>query len=172
MCFICLNESSELETSQQKTIRKLTSWLKNNRWLFQYYIVCSVNDLPVHQARHDAMQWPACFNDLKFKDDLRRKNSHAGMLFIYLKGFVTKHPSSKNFQHIYISLLSNDVLEFNDLRQYFDPDSEIRLKVMVREIHPSHITQMISSIKSHSFEDMPALGLRKKYSPLNKNRFI
>lgn len=167
-----LNESFELETSHQKTIRKLTSWLKNHHWLFQYHIVCDFQHTAVEQAKIFAMQWPMHFNDLQFKDDLRRKNHQVGILFMYRKGFVTTHISGKNFQHLYITLLSNDVLEFNALHLYLEENYQVQLKIMVRETTPSHLDALLTSIKSSSFEDMKILGARKKYSPLNKTKFI
>lgn len=167
-----LNESFELESSHQKTIRKLTSWLKNYHWLFQYHIVCDFQNVSIDEAKNFAMQWPVHFNDIQFKDDLRRKNHHVGILFMYRKGFITTHVSNKNFQHLYITLLSNDVLEFNNLQLYIEKNYPIQLKILVRETTPSHLETLINSIKSSRLEDMKILGNRKKYSPLNKTKFI
>lgn len=61
-----------LESSEDKTKRKMIDLLSNYQWLYQYSIFCDVHDLEYEEARDVAMSWIHDFDDKKLRDYLRK----------------------------------------------------------------------------------------------------
>ena len=66
-----------LELSKDKTKRNIINLLTDYEWLYQYSIFCDVSDLDCEKAKILAVEWIHNFNDIKFRDYLRKVNNTA-----------------------------------------------------------------------------------------------
>lgn len=62
-----------LESSEDKTVRKIIYYLSNYQWKYQYSIFVDVYNLELDEAKAVVKEWLLSFDDSKFREYLRKK---------------------------------------------------------------------------------------------------
>jgi hypothetical protein len=158
-----------MESSEDKTVRKMISTLRDYEWLYQYSIFVDVNDLDIEDAKYTAKNWLMKFDDKRFRDNLRKgkENKNIGMMYVIRKTLHKIHPSKKSFQQFYITIFSTDVIHGIDNVGYY---SDLNFNVLSRKVTEKKIESTCSALKNQKLHDISLLGGKKRYTILNRSK--
>lgn len=160
-----------MELSKDKTKRKLIELLSNYEWLYQYSIFCDVSHLKYEQAKELAVSWIHDFNDIKFRDSLR-KNSDTAILFIVRAGMIRNRLDKKRIKQIYITMYCNGALNLEHCHNYFTEDNASFLNYMCRTVNAWKIDSICNALRKQELHDLSSLGNKKRYSLINKKLLV
>ena len=158
-----------MESSEDKTVRKIIYYLSNYQWKYQYSIFVDVYSLELDEAKVLATNWLLTFDDAKFRDYLRKKNNDIGMMYVIRKTLHRNHPSKKRFQQYYITIFSTDDIKgFEEVEKYGD----CCYKVADRAVLDWKIESTCKALKTQRLHDISSLGSKKRYTVINKSKLI
>lgn len=161
-----------MELSADKTKREIVNLLTDYQWQYQYSIFFDVSDKDKDTAKRLAVEWFDSFNDIKFRDYLRKTNDTA-VLFMLRTGFIRNRPDKKTIKQVYITLYCNDKLSLDDvIYNYYDTDEVVGINVMSRKVNDYKINTTVTSIKSQKLHDLSMLSGKKRYSLINRKLLI
>lgn len=158
-----------MESSTDKTVRKMIGYLSNYEWLYQYSIFVDVDHLELDDAKELAKTWLLSFNDSKFRDYLRKSNPDVAMMYVLRKTTHKYHLSGKRFQQYYITIFTTDFLSgINKVNYYVDyPCNVLNRSVTCRKIEST-----CNALRKQNLHDLSSLGNKKRYSILNKSKLV
>lgn len=161
-----------METSTDKTKREITNYLTTNQWLYQYSVFFDVSYLEHDRAKVVALEWFNSFDDIKFRDYLR-KTSDTAILFIIRTHLIRNRIDNKRFKQVYLTLFCNEALYLDDvIYNYFDSDEVIGINVVFRNVKAEKIASTVSAIKNQKLHDLSFLVGKKRYSLINKKLLV
>lgn len=161
-----------MELSADKTKREIVNLLTKNRWAYQYSIFFDVSDKDSDTAKRLAVTWFDSFNDIKFRDYLR-KTSNTAILFVIRTGFIRNRLDRKTIKQIYITLYCNDKLSLDDvIYNYYKTEEVVGINVMSRKVNDYKINTTATAIKNQKLHDLDFLGDKKRYSVINRKLLI
>jgi len=160
----------ELESSESKTKRNMIALLSNYQWSYQYSIFCDVNDLEWEQAKDVAMSWIHDFDDLKFRDYLRKTSSTA-ILFNIRVHVVKGRADKKRFPQIFLTMYCNDSLSLSDCENYFGNDA-YPLNVMHKRLSKWKIRSTCDAIRTQALHNISSLDGKHRISIINRKLLI
>lgn len=160
-----------MESSEDRTTRKIINFLTKYDWLYQYSIFVDVNNLQIEEAKDVAKNWLLTFDDQKLKDYLRKKkdSKDVAMMYVIRKTIHKNHPSQKAFQQFYITIFSTESIKALDdkLESY---SSTFPLNVMSRFVTNKKIESTCVALKNQKLHDISLLGSKKRFTIINKAR--
>ena len=157
-----------MESSTDKTKRKIINLLTNYQWQYQYSIFFDVSYADSDTAKRLAVEWFDSFDDIKFRDYLR-KTSDTAVLFIIRTGFIKNRDDKKTIRQVYITMYCNTEI---NLAYYLESKGEDNLNVIKRKLKPWRIPSAVETIKKQKLHDLAFLGNKKRYSLINKKLLI
>jgi hypothetical protein len=161
-----------VELSADKTKREIVNLLTNYQWQYQYSIFFDVSDKDSDTAKRLAIEWFDSFNDIKFRDYLR-KTSKTALLFMIRTGFIRNRLDKKTIKQVYITLYCNNKLSLDDvIYNYYDTDEVVGINVMSRKVTDYKINTTVTAIKSQKLHDLSMLSGKKRHSLINKKLLI
>lgn len=153
-----------MESSTDKTKRKIINLLTNYQWQYQYSIFFDVSYLAHDRAKVVALEWFNDFDDIKLRDYLR-KTSDTAVLFIIRTGFIKNRDDKKTIRQVYITMYCNTEI---NLAYYLESKGEDNLNVIKRKLKPWRIPRAVETIKKQKLHDLVFLGNKNRYSLINK----
>lgn len=157
-----------MESSTDKTKRKIINLLTNYQWQYQYSIFFDVSYADSDTAKRLAVEWFDSFDDIKFRDYLR-KTSDTAVLYVIRTGFIRNRLDKKTIKQVYITLYCNDKLSLDDvIYNYYDTDKTIGINIVSRKVTDYKINTTATTIKNQKLHDLAFLGNKKRYSLINK----
>src|SRR5699024_12679385 len=114
-----------------------------------------------------AIEWFDRFDDIKFRDYLR-KTSDTAILFVIRTTLIRNRSDNKRFRQVYLTLYCNHLLDLDDvIYNYMDNDEAI-INVIYRKVKPNKIITTASAIKNQNLHNLDFLQGKKRYSLINK----
>lgn len=157
-----------MESSTDKTKRQIINLLTSYQWQYQYSIFFDVSDEDSDTAKRLAVTWFDSFNDIKFRDYLR-KTSNTAILFVMRTGFIRNRLDRKTIKQVYITLYCNDKLSLDDvIYNYYKTEEVVGINVMSRKVNDYKINTTATAIKNQKLHDLDFLGGKKRYSVINR----
>lgn len=130
-----------------------------------------VRDMDYKTAKVAATEWFDSFDDIKFRDYLR-KTSDTAILFMIRTTLIKNRLDNKRFKQVYLTLFCNQQLQLDDvIYNYLDSDEDI-INVVFRKVTAEKIASTVRAIKSQKLHDLEFLGNKKRYSLINKKLLI
>ena len=161
-----------MEHSEDKTKRELIKLLTNQQWKYQYSIFFDVSSFDVDTAKSIAINWIDDFNDIKFRDYLR-KVSNTAILFVIRTGLVRNRLDKKRFKQVYITMYCNEPLSIDDVvSRYYTGSYDSSINVMSRKVTESKLNSTISTLNNQRLHDLSFLSNKKRYSLINRKLLI
>ena len=131
-----------------------------------YSIFCNLIDLDYKVAKKLAVEWLGYFNDIGFRDYLR-KSSNTAMLLIVRTNLLRNHPSNKRFRQVYLTIYCNDSIKIDSITRYV-MESNININYISRKVNRHQLDSSIATIRRQKLHDLSFLGSKKRYSIINK----
>ena len=163
-----------MEVSKDKTKRNMIKLLTDYEWLYQYSIFCDVSDLDYKKAKILAVEWIHNFNDIKFRDYLRKVNDTA-ILFILRVGLIRNRLDNKRIKQVYITMYANDKIKINNVESYFVgyEQGEIpSLNIMNKKVSSWQIEKTTNTLRKQALHNLDFLGNKKRYSVINRKYLV
>lgn len=157
-----------MESSNDKTIRKMIHNLSNYEWTYQYSIFVDVLYVELEEAKLIATDWLNKFNDSLFRDYLRKKNKDVAMMFIIRKTLHRRHSSNKKFHQYYITIFSTDLID--GIENVGNYGNHI-YNVVNRKVTALKIQTTCNALQSQNLHDISSLNIHR-YSLINKSKLI
>jgi hypothetical protein len=161
-----------VESSEDKTTRKMIDYLTKYKWLYQYSIFLDLNDIDTADIKCFAKNWLLEFEDDKFKNYLRKKKGNKDIAMMYM---LRKHQnrsylqSGRSFLQFYITVYSTDRIQgFDKVSNY----SDYSLNILDRKVTDKKIETTCSALKNQKLHDLSFLGGKKRYTIINKEKLI
>lgn len=159
-----------LESSESKTKRNMIDLLSNYQWSYQYSIFCDVNDLEWEQAKDIAMSWIHDFDDLKFRDYLR-KTSNTAILFNIRVHMVKGREDKKRFPQIFLTMYCNSSLNLSGCENYFK-NATYPLNFMHKRLSKWKIRTTCEAIRTQALHNISSLEGKDRISIINRKLLI
>lgn len=159
-----------LESSESKTKRNMIDLLSNYQWSYQYSIFCDVNDLEWEQAKDIAMSWIHDFDDLKFRDYLR-KTSKTAILFNIRVHMVKGREDKKRFPQIFLTMYCNSSLNLSGCENYFK-NATYPLNFMHKRLSKWKIRTTCEAIRTQALHNISSLEGKDRISIINRKLLI
>lgn len=161
-----------MELSTDKTKREIINLLTNYQWLYQHSIFFDVSDKDHDTAKRLAINWLDSFDDIKFRDYLR-KTSDTAILFMIRTGFIKNRLDKKNIKQVYITMYCNDQLSLDDVvYKYLDSDGTASINVICRKVKDCKMASTATAIKNQKLHDLSFLDGKRRYSLINRKLLI
>ena len=161
-----------MEHSEDKTKRELIKLLTNQQWKYQYSIFFDVSSFDVDTAKDLAISWLDDFNDIKFRDYLR-KVSDTAILFVIRTGLIRNRFDKKVFKQVYITMYCNKHINLDDVvSRYYTGSYDSSINVMSRKVTESKLNRTISTLNNQRLHDLSFLSNKKRYSLINRKLLI
>ncbi|WP_407506700.1 hypothetical protein [Acinetobacter baumannii] len=160
-----------MESSNDKTVRKMINYLSNYEWMYQYSMFVDVLSFELEEAKNVAKNWLLKFDDKKFRDYLRKKkgNEDVAMMYVIRKTIHKNHPSKKSFQQFYITMYSSNEIHGLDHAQSY---SDFHLNILSRRVTDTKIKSTCSALKNQKLHDISSLNGKNRYSIINQAKLI
>ena len=160
-----------MESSNDKTVRKMINYLSNYEWMYQYSMFVDVLSFELDEAKDVAKNWLLKFDDKRFRDYLRKKkgNEDVAMMYVIRKTIHKNHLSKKSFQQFYITMYSSNEIHGLDHAQSY---SDFPLNILSRKVTDKKIESTCSALKNQKLHDLSLLGGKKRYTIINKAKLI
>ncbi|MFW1931596.1 hypothetical protein ACG90B_20120 [Acinetobacter baumannii] len=160
-----------MESSNDKTVRKMINYLSNYEWMYQYSMFVDVLSFELDEAKDVAKNWLLKFDDKKFRDYLRKKkgNEDVAMMYVIRKTIHKNHPSKKSFQQFYITMYSSNEIHGLDHAQSY---SDFPLNILRRRVTDTKIKSTCSALKNQKLHDISSLNGKNRYSIINQAKLI
>lgn len=150
----------------------MSNLLTKYQWSYQYSIFFDVSYMDYKVAKVAAIEWFDRFDDIKFRDYLR-KTSDTAILFVIRTGFIRNRLDKKTIKQVYITLYCNDRLSLdNIIYNYYKEKEVVGINVMSRKVSDYKINTTATTIKNQKPHDLGFLGGKKKYSLINRKLLI
>lgn len=159
-----------LESSQSKTKRNMIALLSNYQWSYQYSIFCDVSNLHFEEAKDVAMSWIHDFDDLKFRDYLR-KTSNTAILFNLRVHMLKGREDKKRFPQIFLTMYCNDSLSLNSCENYLK-NTAYPLNVMHKRLSKWKIRTTCDAIRTQALHNISSLDGKDRISIINRKLLI
>lgn len=156
-----------VESSENKTKRKMIDLLFNYQWSYQYSIYCDVHNLEYEEAKVVAMSWINDFDDKKLRDYLR-KTSETAILFIVRAGTIRNRSDRKLVKQIYLTMFCNADLNLDNCERY----GLYPLNFQRRKVHEWKIRTTCNAIQRQALHNLDSLNGKKRYTIINKGLLI
>lgn len=160
-----------MESSTDKTKREIINLLTNYQWQYQYSIFFDVRDTDYDEAKALAIQWFDSFDDIKFRDYLR-KTSNTAILFMIRTTLIRNRSDNERFKQVYLTLYCNHLLNLDDVIYNYIDNDEATINVIHKKVKPEKITTTISAIKNQKLHNLDFLEGKKRYSLINRKLLI
>lgn len=162
-----------MELSTDKTVRNLVYNLSEYQWSYQYSIFINVNDLDIDTAKTVALSWLDNFNDVQFRDYLRKTNQQVAILYIIRKHIHRNHPSNKTFPQFYVTFYTTDKIKgIERSEQYIPSKINLTTNYLERKMSQCQIQQTCNTLKKQALHDISLLGNKKRFTILNRKHLI
>lgn len=162
-----------MELIKDKTIKNLVYNLSEYQWLYQYSIFIDVNNLDIDVAKIVALSWLDNFNDLQFRDYLRKTNQQVAILYIIRKHIHRNHSSKKTFPQFYVTLYTTEKINgLERSQQYINSNINLTTNYLKRQISQYKIQQTCNTLKKQALHDLSSLGNKKRFTIINKKHLI
>lgn len=160
-----------MESSNDKTVRKMINYLSNYEWMYQYSMFVDVLSFELDEAKNVAKNWLLKFDDKKFRDYLRKKkgNEDVAMMYVIRKTIHKNHPAKKSFQQFYITMYSSNEIHGLDHAQSY---SDFPLNILRRRVTDTKIKSTCSALKNQKLHDISSLNGKNRYSIINQAKLI
>ena len=148
--------------------------LTDYEWLCQYSIFCDVSDLDYDKAKVLAVEWINHFDDIKFRDYLRKVNNTA-ILFILRVALIRNRLDNKRIKQVYITMYANDKIKINNVENYFVGcvEGEIpSLNIMNQKVSSWQIEKTVNTLRKQALHNLEFLGNKKRYSVINRKYLV
>ena len=148
--------------------------LTDYEWLCQYSIFCDVSDLDYDKAKVLAVEWINHFDDIKFRDYLRKVNNTA-ILFILRVALIRNRLDNKRIKQVYITMYANDKIKINNVENYFVgyAEGEIpSLNIMNQKVSSWQIEKTVNTLRKQALHNLEFLGNKKRYSVINRKYLV
>lgn len=156
-----------VESSENKTKRKMIDLLFNYQWSYQYSIYCDVHNLQYEEAKGVAMSWINDFDDKKLRDYLR-KTSETAILFIVRASTIRNRSDRKLVKQIYLTMYCNEALNLDNCERY----GLYPLNFQRRKVHEWKIRTTCNAIQRQALHNLDSLNGKKRYTVINKSLLI
>lgn len=160
-----------METSIDKTKREIANHLTTNQWLYQYSVFFDVSDMDHNTAKVLAIEWFDRFDDIKFRDYLR-KTSDTAILFVIRTTLIRNRSDNKRFRQVYLTLYCNHILDLDEVVYNYIDNDEAIINVIHRKVKPNKLITTASTIKNQDLHNLDFLQGKKRYSLINKKLLI
>lgn len=160
-----------METSTDKTKREIINLLTKYQWQYQYSVFFDVRDMDYKTAKVAATEWFDSFDDIKFRDYLR-KTSDTAILFMIRTHLIKNRTDNKRFKQVYLTLYCNQQLHLDDVICNYINSDEDTINVVFRKVTAEKIDSTVSAIKNQKLHDIEFLGNKKRYSLINKKLLV
>ena len=160
-----------MESSADKTKRKLIKLIEDHAWKYQTSIFVDVLPLELEEAKVVAVEWLKAFDDVKFRDYLRKKHRDTAMIYMLRKTQHRKHESGKSFQQVYVTIFSNTMIDCTreKVNEYV---ANYDLNIISRKLTSAKIESTCRALRNQGLHNLSNLGDKKRYSVLNKRKCI
>lgn len=160
-----------MESSNDKTVRKMINYLSNYEWMYQYSMFVDVLSFELEEAKDVAKNWLLKFDDKKFRDYLRKKkgNEDVAMMYVIRKTIHKNHPSKKSFQQFYITMYSSNEIHGLDHALSY---SDFPLNILSKRVTDTKIKSTCSALKNQKLHDISSLNGKNRYSIINQAKLI
>lgn len=148
--------------------------LTDYEWLYQYSIFCDVSDLDYEKAKILAVEWIHNFDDIKFRDYLRKVNNTA-ILFILRVALIRNRLDNKRIKQVYITMYANDKIKINNVGSYLVgyAQGEIpSLNIMNKKVNGWQIERTTNTLRKQALHNLGFLGDKKRYSVINRKHLV
>ena len=148
--------------------------LTDYEWLYQYSIFCDVNDLDYEKAKTLAVEWVNHFDDIKFRDYLRKVNNTA-ILFILRVALIRNRLDNKRIKQVYITMYANDKIKINNVESYivgYEQGEIPSLNIMNKKVSSWQIEKTVNTLRNQALHNLDFLGNKKRYSIINKKYLV
>ena len=148
--------------------------LTDYEWLYQYSIFCDVNDLDYEKAKTLAVEWVNHFDDIKFRDYLRKVNNTA-ILFILRVALIKNRLDNKRIKQVYITMYCNDELNINNVESYivgYEQGEIPSLNIINKKVSSWQIEKTTNTLRKQALHNLDFLGNRKRYSVINRKYLV
>lgn len=163
-----------MELSKDKTKRNMINLLTDYEWLYQYSIFCDVSDLDYEKAKILAVEWIHNFNDIKFRDYLRKVNDTA-ILFILRVGLIRNRLDNKRIKQVYITMYANDKIKINNVESYlvgYEEGEIPSLNIMNKKVSSWQVEKTTNTLRKQALHNLDFLGDKKRYSVINRKHLV
>lgn len=160
-----------MESSTDKTKREIINLLTKYQWQYQYSIFFDVRDTDYDEAKVLAIEWFDSFDDIKFRDYLR-KTSDTAILFLIRTTLIKNRTDNKRFKQVYLTLYCNHPLNLDEVIYKYIDNDEATINVIKRKVKPEKVASTVSAIKKQKLHDLEFLGNKKRYSLINKKLLV
>lgn len=160
-----------MESSAEKTKRKLIKLIEDHDWKYQTSIFVDVLPLELEEAKVVAVQWLKVFDDVKFREYLRKKNKDTALLYMLRKTQHRQHESGKSFEQVYITIFSSSKIECTkeQVNKYV---AGYDLNITSRKLTNIKIESTCRALANQRLHNLSHLGDKKRYSVLNKKNLL
>ena len=148
--------------------------LTDYEWLYQYSIFCDVSNLDYEKAKILAVEWIHNFDDIKFRDYLRKVNNTA-ILFILRVALIRNRLDNKRIKQVYITMYANDKIKINNVGSYLVgyAQGEIpSLNIMNKKVNGWQIERTTNTLRKQALHNLGFLGDKKRYSVINRKHLV
>ena len=146
--------------------------LTDYEWLYQYSIFCDVNDLDYEKAKTLAVEWVNHFDDIKFRDYLRKVNNNTAILFILRVALIRNRLDNKRIKQVYITMYANDKIKINNVESYFVADKIPSLNIMNKKVSSWQVEKTTNTLRQQALHNLDFLGNKKRYSIINRKHLV
>lgn len=143
-------------------------------WSYQYSIFCDVSNLDYDKAKVLAVEWVHNFDDIKFRDYLRKVNNTA-ILFIFRVALIRNRLDNKRIKQVYITMYANDKIKINNVESYFVgyEEGEIpSLNIMNKKVSSWQVEKTTNTLRKQALHNLDFLGDKKRYSVINRKHLV
>lgn len=140
-------------------------------WSYQYSIFCDVSNLDNDEAKVLAVEWIHNFDDIKFRDYLRKVNNTA-ILFIFRVALIRNRLDNKRIKQVYITMYANDKIKINNVESYFVADKIPSLNIMNKKVSSWQVEKTTNTLRQQALHNLDFLGNKKRYSIINRKHLV
>lgn len=148
--------------------------LTDYEWLYQYSVFCDVSDLDYEEAKILAVDWINHFDDIKFRDYLRKINN-TSILFILRVGLIRNRLDNKRIKQVYITMYANDKIKINNVESYFvgyEAGEIPSLNIMNKKVSSWQVEKTTNTLRKQALHNLDFLGDKKRYSVINRKHLV
>lgn len=143
-------------------------------WSYQYSIFCDVSNLDYDEAKTLAVEWIHNFDDIKFRDYLRKVNNTA-ILFILRVALIRNRLDNKRIKQVYITMYANDKIKINNVESYFVGSEQGKipsLNIMNKKVSSWQVEKTTNTLRKQALHNLDFLGNKKRYSVINRKYLV
>lgn len=143
-------------------------------WSYQYSIFCDVSNLDYDKAKVLAVEWVHNFDDIKFREYLRKVNNTA-ILFIFRVALIRNRLDNKRIKQVYITMYANDKIKINNVESYlvgYEEGEIPSLNIMNKKVSSWQVEKTTNTLRKQALHNLDFLGNKKRYSIINRKYLV